>query len=75
MIAPLKEPSTRKDRRRPSAGLVRAHRWISQTLLVDSPASNERESHNTRAWLAAIWIVIVASFYFGRLIAEWVGSQ
>jgi hypothetical protein len=73
MIAPIKEPSSPRERRRPSAGLMRAHRWISSTLLVGPPTTEERESNSTRAWLAAIWIVIVAAFYFGRLIAEWIG--
>lgn len=75
MIAPIKEPSNRKDRRRPSAGLVRAHRWISKTLLIDSASPRERKPADVRTWLAVIWIAVVAVFYFARLIGAWLEAR
>ena len=75
MIAPIKGPSTRKDLRRPSAGLVRAHRWISKTLLIDSASSRVRRPADLRTWLAVIWIAVVAAFYFARLIGEWIEAR
>ena len=75
MIAPIKEPSSRKDRRRPSAGLVRAHRWISKTLLIDSAEPQKQKWADFRTWAAVIWIVIVAAFYFARLIGAWLEAR
>ena len=75
MIAPIKQPERRVGSRRSKPGLARAHRWISKTLLIETPVTREDGKIANRTWVIIAWIVLVGACYFGRMIAEFIATR
>ncbi|MGC3967134.1 MAG: hypothetical protein QM775_07105 [Pirellulales bacterium] len=75
MIAPIKTPPRRDDRRRPN--LRKARGWVADMLFTKSQAAPPRDGSVSKrtAWTAVVWLIAVAATYLTFMLAPYFESR
>jgi hypothetical protein len=69
VIAPLREPSRERGGTKSAAALRRARRLVAAALLSSRESDAVRQVVSWKAWLFALWVIVVCTYYVVTVLA------